>query len=63
MSKKIIDRTKGRRPKADEEFDVSITTKSGARYSYHGKTKKECRAKYRVAQSSVVKEEWEISKN
>ena len=40
MTIKAIDHTKGKRPKAGEEFNLTVEFHNEARYSYYGQTKK-----------------------
>ena len=47
MTIKIIDHTKGKRPKAGEEFNLTVEFHNEARYSYYGQTKKECLSKFK----------------
>lgn len=63
---KVIDRTKGKRPKDGEEFNLTVEFHNGARYSYYGQTKKECLSKFKKkfgSFSGFVKKEWKISKD
>ena len=66
MAIKVIDHTKGKRPKAGEEFNLTVEFLNEARYSYYGQTKKECLSKFKKkfgSFSGFVKKEWEISKD
>lgn len=60
---KTIDKTKGKRPKGDEEFTLTVEHQGGSRYAYHGKSKKEASDKFKkkwVNFSGFVKKEWTI---
>jgi hypothetical protein len=58
-----IDNTKGKRPQPGEEFNLIVEFRTGSRYSYYGKTKKEATDQFLKKWGSFrgfVTKEWSI---
>ena len=58
-----IDNTKGKRPQPGEEFNLIVEYRTGSRYIYYGKTKKEATDQFLKKWGSFrnfVSKEWSI---
>jgi len=58
-----IDNTNGKKPNANQEYNLTVEFHTGARYSYYGDTKKEALKKFTHKFgdfSGFISKEWSI---